>query len=227
MSSSEDSFGHRRPVRSYVLRQGRMTPGQEKAYTEQYPRHGVQLSEGMLNFDQLFPHQADVTLEIGFGMGDSLYEMAHDTPETNFVGGEVHRPGVGHLLHCLDESDPTNLKVYHGDVLDLLAHVSDHSLAAVQIFFPDPWPKKKHHKRRLLSEMFVTVLKDKLQSGGVLHFATDWQPYAEEVQEMMLTQRHYLPVQAPERPVTKYERRGLRLGHVVSDLAWQVQHSSA
>lgn len=211
----------RRPVRSYVLRQGRMTPGQEKAYENHIGRFGT--GSGPFTVDSVFSRDAPLVLEIGFGMGDSLYDMATANPSLNFVGVEVHKPGVGHLLTRLGSDDPGNLRVCHGDVQDFLARLAPASLARVQVYFPDPWPKKKHHKRRLLQPAFFDQLAVLLEPKGVLHFATDWEPYAEAVVETLAGDARFSAVTPPARPETKYERRGTRLGHVVSDLAWELE----
>ena len=176
------------------------------------------MSGGQLNFDQLFAASAPIILEIGFGMGDSLFEMASGNPHINYIGAEVHRPGVGHLLHLADEAKLANIKVFAEDSIDVLERcIPEKSLDGIQIFFPDPWHKKKHHKRRLISEEFSILLESRLKSGGVLHVATDWAHYAESIGE---TLSNWTSTVVPNRAQTKYERRGLKLSHEVFDLAY-------
>ena len=166
----------------------------------------------------MFAEQNPTVLEIGFGMGDSLFEMSQSDLATNYIGVEVHRPGVGHLLQLSDKAGLQNLRIFRDDSIDVLKQcINDKSLSKIQIFFPDPWHKKKHHKRRLISDEFVELLKSKLKDDGVLHIATDWMPYAEHIREVMT---HWREVPIPTRPITKYERRGLRLNHEVTDLAY-------
>lgn len=208
----------RRPIRSFVIREGRMTPGQKRALEEAWPQFGLEVSGGALNFSRLFASAGPVILEIGFGMGDSLFEMAVGNPHVNYIGVEVHRPGVGHLLNLADDAKLENIKVFAEDSIDVLTRcIPEKSLDGVQIFFPDPWHKKKHHKRRLISAEFVVLLESQLKSGGVLHIATDWAHYAESIEE---TLSNWTPATAPNRAQTKYERRGLRLDHEVFDLAY-------
>lgn len=211
----------RKEIRSYVIREGRMTDGQKRALDEQWARFGIDSSHGKLDFDSLFEVIQPVTVEIGFGMGDSLFEMASARPTTNFLGIEVHRPGVGHLLIKAAEADLANLKVMKKDSVEVLNHcVGNATVDCVQIFFPDPWHKKKHHKRRLINRDFVNLLADRLKPGGLFHVATDWPNYAEWINEAVLEVPELSPVPPPPRPVTKYERRGIRLEHEVRDLAW-------
>lgn len=208
----------RRAIRSFVIREGRMTPGQKRALEEAWPDYGLQVSDGLLGFDELFAASGPVVLEIGFGMGDSLFEMASGNPQINYIGVEVHRPGVGHLLYLADEAKLGNIKVFAEDSIDVLTRcIPEKSLDGIQIFFPDPWHKKKHHKRRLISEEFAGLLENRLKRGGVLHIATDWAHYAESIEE---TLSNWTSTVAPGRAQTKYERRGLKLNHEVFDLAY-------
>jgi len=208
----------RRPIRSFVIREGRMTPGQKRALEEAWPHYGLEVSAGALNLSQLFASSGPTILEIGFGMGDSLFEMAVGNPHINYIGVEVHRPGVGHLLHLADDAKLENIKVFAEDSIDVLTQcIPEKSLDGIQIFFPDPWHKKKHHKRRLISAEFAILLESRLKSGGVLHIATDWAHYAESIEE---TLSNWTPATTPNRAQTKYERRGLRLDHEVFDLAY-------
>jgi tRNA (guanine-N7-)-methyltransferase len=219
----------KRDIRSYVIREGRMTPGQRRALDEQWTRFGLDIANGLLDvsFEKspsekaLFEKKGDIVLEIGFGMGDSLFEMAQMSPETNFIGAEVHRPGVGHLLQLAASHELDNLKVFQADSIDVLTQcIPDNCLSKVQIFFPDPWHKKKHNKRRLISNEFVALIREKLAPLGIIHIATDWAPYAEVIKEVM---QGWTPCEIPQRVETKYERRGLRLDHEVFDLAYKKQ----
>ena len=207
----------KRDIRSYVIREGRMTPGQKRALDEQWDSFGLNLEDGQLN--AAFDKKADIVLEIGFGMGDSLFEMAQTFPEQNFIGVEVHRPGVGHLLQLTASHELKNLKVFRADSIDVLSLcIPDNSLSKVQIFFPDPWHKKKHNKRRLITNEFVGLVREKLKPEGILHIATDWAPYAEVIAEVM---QSWTSCEIPKRAETKYERRGLKLEHEVFDMAFK------
>jgi len=217
----------KRRIRSYVLRRGRMTPGQQRAYEQNWQRCGLAYSPQPLDFAAAFGRAGPLVLEIGFGMGQSLVEMAAAAADTNFIGIEVHRPGVGRLLHAMEERKVDNIRVYCHDAVEILRDcIPDGSLDTVQIFFPDPWHKKRHNKRRLIKPPFVEHLVSKLKPGGTLHLATDWENYAEQMMEVLSatptlanTQpaKQYAP--RPEhRPLTKFELRGERLGHGVWDL---------
>jgi tRNA (guanine-N7-)-methyltransferase len=223
--SEEQKF--MRPIRSFVLRTGRKTLSQERAYDELWPKYGLTLAAGRLDFKQLFGRESDVVFEIGFGMGDSLVEMALASPEQDFIGVEVHTPGVGRILNLIEEHQLTNLRVYTEDAVQVLADcIPEHSLAKVQIFFPDPWHKKKHNKRRIVQLEFMQQVRSKLKTGGIVHLATDWENYAEHMMEVMSAAHGYknmlgIGAFSPKpdfRPVTKFERRGLKLGHGVWDL---------
>lgn len=215
----EDHRGGR-GIRSYVLRQGRMTAGQRRAMSELLGRHGIALSAD-IDWVAAFGNERPVTLEIGFGMGESLLAMAVACPERNFVGVEVHAPGVGHLLARIEETGINNLKVVHGDVMAAIDHMTHDSLAHIQIFFPDPWHKKKHHKRRLINPAFVGRIVELMGDGALLHIATDWEPYATAISEVMAGFPQLRPCDVPWRPETKYESRGLRLGHRVTDVCYR------
>lgn len=217
----------RREIKSFVMRAGRMTQGQQRGLDEGWPRFGLSLEQGPLDPAALFGRSAPLTFEIGFGMGQSLLEMAQAAPEQDFIGVEVHRPGVGALLNGMLREEVTNLRVYSCDALDVLRQcVADSSLDRVLLFFPDPWHKSKHNKRRIVNERFAELVRQKLKPGGVLHMATDWEPYAEHMLEVMQAAPGYRNLSATgnwverpaERPVTKFERRGERLGHGVWDL---------
>lgn len=221
-----------RRIRSFVLRTGRMTEGQKRAYNFHWPSKGLELSDGLLDFEQVFDRQAPVVFEIGFGMGDSLAAMALNAPEQNFIGVEVHRPGVGRLMHLIDEAGLQNLRAFCDDAVEVLDRcIADGSLSRVQVYFPDPWHKKRHHKRRLIQPEFVQLLRSKLKVGGILHLATDWENYAEHMMEVMSAAEGYqnqagvgqYSLRPDFRPVTKFEKRGERLGHGVWDLLFERQ----
>ncbi|MGB0282305.1 MAG: tRNA (guanosine(46)-N7)-methyltransferase TrmB [Neptuniibacter sp.] len=221
---------HMRTVKSFVLRAGRMTEGQQKAMEDVWPQMGLELQNGMLNLADVFGREAPVVLEIGFGMGDSLIEMAKDQPEKNYIGIEVHRPGVGRILSNAEKAGLNNIQVFCDDAIEVLAQcIPDSSLDCIQLFFPDPWHKKRHHKRRIVQPEFAQTLRKKLKVGGVFHMATDWENYAEHMMEVMSVAEGYQNVAGngqyspqPEwRPVTKFQKRGERLGHGVWDLMFE------
>ena len=206
-----------------------MTRSQQRALVELLPRYGL-ATDTMIEPAAIFGRSAPLTLEIGFGNGDSLATMAAQDPASDFIGIEVHRPGIGHLLLELERQGITNVRVFTADAIEVLDHcIPDNSLSRVLLFFPDPWPKKRHHKRRIVRAGFVENLARKLVAGGILHMATDWEDYAEHMLEVM----NGVPVyrncagngsysQRPSyRPVTKFERRGQRLGHGVRDLVFE------
>lgn len=213
----------KRGIKSFVLRQGRLTPGQSKALDSGWPRYGLSLLDGVADFRSVFGNNNPVWLEIGFGMGDSLAEQASADANVNFVGVEVHRPGVGHLLIQVESLSLNNVRVFSEDSIDvLITAIADHSLDRVQVFFPDPWHKKRHNKRRLINQAFLLLLKQKLTANGLVHVATDWLPYAQEVQDLFAADADFEQVSAPVRPETKFERRGVRLGHTITDLAYRL-----
>ena len=228
--AGRDVEPHRRSIRSFVVRAGRMTVAQERAWRDLWPVFGIEQGAGLLDFPAVFGRAAPVTFEIGFGNGDSLVALALAHPERNFVGLEVHRPGVGHLMLRCEEERVGNVRIVCHDAVEILQQrVADAALDEVLLYFPDPWPKKRHHKRRIVQPPFVELVARKLQPGGVFRMATDWQPYAEHMLETAgrcallrneSTTGDYLP--RPEsRPVTKFEQRGHRLGHGVWDLAFR------
>jgi len=228
--TSGDEQKYMRKVRSFVLRAGRMTEGQQRGLEEAWPHYGLELDNGMINPAEVFGREAPVVLEIGFGMGDSLLSMANDQPEKNYIGIEVHRPGVGRLLNTAQTEGVKNLRVYCDDAVEVLAQcIPDGSLDCLQLFFPDPWHKKKHHKRRIVQPEFAQTIRQKLKVGGVFHMATDWENYAEHMMEVMSAAEGYNNVAGngayspqPEwRPVTKFQKRGERLGHGVWDLMFE------
>ncbi len=214
-----------RPIRSFVLRAGRMGPGQQRALDELGPRFVLPYRTEPLDLAATFGREAATVLEIGFGMGDATAQIAAAMPGTNFIGIEVHAPGVGALLKRIGERGLTNLRLVQHDAVEVLEHmIAPASLAGVHIYFPDPWHKKRHHKRRLIQPAWVRQLSARLAPGGYLHCATDWQPYAEQMLEVLGAEpslvnsaEGYAPRPA-WRPLTKFEQRGLKLGHGVWDL---------
>ncbi|MEH6493593.1 tRNA (guanosine(46)-N7)-methyltransferase TrmB [Halopseudomonas sp.] len=229
-AETEPTSPPRRAIRSFVMRAGRMTEGQQKGIDQGWPKFGLTLEQGQLDLDAVFGRQAPRTLEIGFGMGLSLLEMAQAAPEQDFIGIEVHRPGVGSLLNGLVTSGTDNVRVFDCDAIEVLKQcIADSSLDRLLLFFPDPWHKKKHNKRRIVQPSFAELVRSKLKPGGVLHMATDWEHYAEQMLEVMsaapgyrnqAADGTYIP-RPQERPVTKFERRGERLGHGVWDLKFE------
>lgn len=217
----------RRRIRSFVLRPGRMTGGQRRALEDGLPRFGLQREDGPLDPERAFGRPGPLVMEIGFGMGQSLVEMAAAQPDTNFIGVEVHRPGVGRLLHAMLEREVDNIRVYCDDAVAVLEScIGAGMLDGVQVFFPDPWHKKRHHKRRLIQPDFVDLLCRRLAPGGFLHLATDWENYAEQMMEVLSAESQLINTAGPgqfsprpgHRPLTKFEQRGQRLGHGVWDL---------
>jgi len=218
-----------REVKSFVRRAGRITPSQEKGLAESWPLYGLSIDDGLLDIKNMFKQQGEIVLEIGFGMGDSLVETAKAHPEKCYIGVDVHRAGVGALLAKMKKADVENIRIYCDDAIDVLEKcIADNSLDAVLIFFPDPWPKKKHHKRRLVQPEFLQLLSKKIKSKGILHLATDWGNYAEHMMEVLEASDDFENQQgknkfAPrpeERFKTKFEKRGEKLGHDVWDLVF-------
>jgi len=205
------------------MRAGRMTAGQERGWQHGFPKFGLTLTNGTLDWDASFGGEGRRVVEIGFGMGDSLLSMAQADPETQFVGIEVHRPGVGRLLAQVMAKEVSNLRVFADDAVEVMSHcLAPDSIDGIHIFFPDPWHKKRHHKRRLIQPPFVRQLVARLREGGYLHLATDWEPYAEEIESLFGSMKQFNRVAAPWRPQTKFERRGVKLGHTIFDLAYRL-----
>ena len=216
------------PIRSFVLRQGRVSNAQRRAVDTQLSVYGIAYAPGELDFEQVFGRRAPVILEIGFGMGETTAQIAQAHPENNYLGIEVHTPGVGGLLKLIVENGLTNLRLVQHDAVEVLTHmIAPASLAGAHIFFPDPWPKKRHHKRRLLQPGFVSLLASRLAPGAYLHSATDWQEYAEQILAVFAAEpalANTAPGFAPRpdyRPLTKFESRGLKLGHGVWDIIFR------
>lgn len=220
--------GARRPVRSYVLRAGRMGPGQARALTELGPRFLLPYRADAVDLDALFGRSGPKILEIGFGMGEATAQIAAENPHIDFLGIEVYTPGVGALLKRIGELNLGNVRIVQHDALAVIQHMlQEASLDGAHIFFPDPWPKKRHHKRRLIQPAFVKLLTSRLKPGGYVHLATDWEDYARQMLAMLSaepglenTAEGFAP-RPPYRPLTKFEQRGLRLGHGVWDLLFR------
>jgi tRNA (guanine-N7-)-methyltransferase len=227
VEEAEQEGKYIRKIRSFVKREGRLTKAQARALALHWGAMGLSHEDGAIDVNNLFGNNNPIVLEIGFGMGKSLVEMAKNAPELNFIGIEVHRPGVGACILLAEEQGVTNLKVYEHDAIEILANcIPDASLTAVQLFFPDPWHKKKHHKRRIVQADFVETIRQKLKVGGIFHMATDWENYAECMIADMLSApgynnlsdtNDYVP-RPDSRPLTKFENRGQRLGHGVWDI---------
>jgi tRNA (guanine-N7-)-methyltransferase len=226
---TEPEIPHKRTIRSFVRREGRMTLGQKKAFDALWPQFGMDAAQALPTIHAPFGQPAPVVLEIGFGTGDSLAQQAITHPQYHYIGIEVHRPGVGHLLSLIAKHQLDNIRIYCADAVEVLTHcIPDNSLATVQIFFPDPWPKKRHHKRRLVQTPIVNLIASKLTPGGTLHLATDWEHYAEHMLQVLsacpalaTTATNGRFVERPaSRPLTKFETRGKRLGHGVWDLVF-------
>ena len=215
------------------MRAGRMTPGQQRGWDEGFPQYGLSAEQGALDWDDQFGASGRRIVEIGFGMGDSLIQMAQADPGAQFIGIEAHRPGVGRLLSRVLAEKIQNVRVYAEDAVDVFAQsLTLESLDAIHIFFPDPWHKKRHHKRRLIQPGWVREITQRLKAGGYLHLATDWEPYAEHMFDVLddvpsLKNASGAPrsaVPRPDyRPLTKFEARGERLGHRVQDLVYLKQ----
>lgn len=218
----------KRPIRSFVIRNGRMTPSQQLAIDTLFPVYGLEYVEQPLNLETVFGNTNPVWLEIGFGDGEALMAMAEARPDTNFIGIEVHAPGVGHLLAGIERRDLPNIRVIRHDALDVLTSmIPATSIARILLLFPDPWHKKRHHKRRILNEETIPLIAGVLVKQGVLHCATDWAEYAESMLEVLeaselsnLNHNGAYSERPDYRPLTKFEQRGLRLGHEVADLLY-------
>lgn len=223
-----DNQLYQRTVKSFVLRQGHLSPAQQRAIERGMPRWGIEYRPQLLDLQQQFGRNSPKILEIGFGMGAATAEIAAAHPENDYLGIEVHGPGVGNLLKLIDEHELNNLRIIRHDAVEVLENMLGGStLDGVHIFFPDPWPKKRHHKRRLIQTPLIETLAQKLKPGGYLHCATDWEEYAQQMLEVLSacpalcnTANDYAPRPA-YRPLTKFEMRGLRLGHGVWDIIFK------
>lgn len=215
-------------IRSYVLRQGRVSPAQQRAVKELLPRFGISYANRKLNLDQVFDRHAPKILEIGFGMGDSTAAIAQAHPEIDYIALEVHTPGVGNLLKLIESQQISNIRIMQHDAVEVLRDmIADEILDGVHIFFPDPWHKARHNKRRLIQSPFIVKLLQKIKPGGYIHVATDWEDYAQQILEVLSnepllenTAADYAP-RPSYRPLTKFEQRGLKLGHGVWDIVFR------
>jgi len=228
------SEAQHRPIRSFVMRAGRMTSGQARALEGLWPRYGVEFSPAPLSLDQVFARRALRTLEIGFGNGEHLASLAGAHPERDYFGIEVHRPGVGHLLMLAQTNNLRNVRVSMHDAVEVLREqIAPGALDEVLVLFPDPWHKKRHHKRRLIQPPFVELLASRLTTSGVLRLATDWEPYALQMLEVLSASGGFVNLspsgdwmpRPEERAPTRFEKRGARLGHGVWDLAFRLRPS--
>ncbi|MBI4206988.1 MAG: tRNA (guanosine(46)-N7)-methyltransferase TrmB [Betaproteobacteria bacterium] len=219
---------HHRPIRSYVLRQGRVSKAQQRAHDTLLPVFGIPFAHEIVDLDRVFGRSAPKILEIGFGMGETTAQIASRYPENDYLGIEVHTPGVGSLLKQIQELGLTNVRIVQHDAVEVLTHmIGPRSVDGVHVFFPDPWPKKRHHKRRLIQPPFVALLAERMKPGAYLHVATDWEDYAGHILsvlsatlELRNTAEGYAPRPA-HRPQTKFESRGLKLGHRVWDIVFR------
>jgi tRNA (guanine-N7-)-methyltransferase len=226
--NAADPTAARRSIKSYVLRAGRMGTGQQRALDELAPRYVLAFEPQVLDTNRVFGRTAPLVVEIGFGMGQATAAIAQSRPDVDFLGIEVHAPGVGALLQRIDELQLSNLRIVQHDAVEVLtAMIAPRSLAGLHVFFPDPWPKKRHWKRRLIQPPFVALAASRLAEGGLLHCATDWQPYAEQMLEALSaepllanTAAGFAP-RPDTRPETKFERRGTALGHGVWDVLFR------
>ena len=219
----------RRPIRSYILRQGRITAAQTKAIQENLKKHAIVFENQPIDFNDAFQNRSgELVLEIGFGMGTSTAEIAKANPNKNYIAIEVHSPGVGNLIKLIQENDIFNLKIIQHDAVEVLnTMIKNDSLDGIHIFFPDPWPKKRHHKRRLIQESFLKLMAQKIKQSGYLHIATDWEDYALWIidlldKETLLQKTSEDFFRKPDyRPLTKYENRGIKLGYKVWDMIYR------
>jgi len=219
-----------RPIRSFVLRQGRFTPAQQRAFDEYWPQFGIDFNGQLHDFNLTFGRNAPKVLEIGFGNGDALVYAAQNDPARDYIGIEVHAPGVGHLLNTLNHHQMKNIRIYHHDAVEVLEQeINDDTLAEIRIYFPDPWHKKRHHKRRLIQPKLANLLVHKLQKNGLFHLATDWEEYAQHMWDVLDNTEGLINCAGKrgsiERPAwrlqTRFENRGRKLGHGVWDLLYQ------
>ncbi len=216
----------RRTVRSFVKRAGRMTAAQERALRELWPQFGIAFSEELLNLDSIFRRSAPRVLEIGFGNGETLIEQASANPATDYLGIEVHEPGVGHCMLHAATARISNLRLFRRDAIEVMTHqIPDASLNRVNLYFPDPWPKKRHHKRRILQSAFLALVAEKIEAAGSFRISTDWENYAEHIDDLLepqtlfkLSEKRVHDGDDPlDRPITKFEQRGRELGHKIWD----------
>ncbi len=217
MPDTNDKSSVRRSVRSFVRRAGRITVAQKKALTDLWPSYGIPHTPGIIDFDRCFGRTAPRIVEIGFGNGEALVAAAMAHPEYDFVGIEVHEPGVGHCMLRVHDASLTNVRIISHDAVEVLKEqIADGALAGINLYFPDPWPKKRHHKRRIVQPDFATLMACKLAPDGQFHVATDWAPYAGHIDDVISSSGLFAPLRdAAQRPKTKFERRGEQLGHEI------------
>jgi len=230
LNEEQVSESQKRRIRSFVRRTGRLTAGQQLGYDRQWDKLGFALADGEFDIPKAFGREAYTVLEIGFGMGQSFIEMAKTDPEKNYIGIEVHTPGVGSALRMADEESVTNVRISEDDAIEVLKHqIADESFDCLQLFFPDPWHKKRHNKRRIVNEEFIQKIRSKMKPGGIIHMATDWEPYAVHMMEVLSAAEGYknqagegqYTARPDHRPLTKFEKRGEKLGHGVWDLFFE------
>ena len=217
-----------RPIRSFVLRQGRVSNAQRRAHETLLPQYGIPFADSLIDLDQVFGRSAPKFLEIGFGMGETTAAITQAHPQNDYLAIDVHTPGVGSLLKLIEESGLTNLRIIQHDAVEVLQRMlPPECLGGTHIFFPDPWPKARHHKRRLIQPQFIALLSERLKHGGYVHVATDWEEYAQQILQVLgnepqlaNTAADYAPCPS-YRPSTKFEQRGLKLGHGVWDLVFR------
>jgi tRNA (guanine-N7-)-methyltransferase len=211
-------------VRTYRLRGSRITAPQQSALDKYWEIYGMQYSEDFIEIPQLFPNSKEVILEIGFGMGEATALIGRDFPETGFIAVEVHKPGIGKLMARIEELGLSNVRIIEGDAHPILkTMIPDKSVDGIHLFFPDPWPKKRHHKRRIVNNEFLKLVHSKIKDGGFIHIATDWVPYAEQIQEVFAPSPLFSGgvVERPEwRPITRFEGQGITKEHQVNDLRY-------
>lgn len=227
MTEVKEEQPHLRKIRSFVLREGRVTNAQERALKEFWPLWGLDYQEEKISIKEIFKNDNPTTVEIGFGMGKSLIEMAKADPNRNFIGIEVHKPGVGAILAGINGANINNIRVIRHDAVEVLQNMlEDNSIDRLQLYFPDPWHKARHHKRRIVKQEFLDIILPKLTVGGVIHMATDWEDYANQMLEVLtadtrlsnLSKDNTFVPRPDYRPMTKFEQRGIKLGHGVWDL---------
>jgi tRNA (guanine-N7-)-methyltransferase len=235
MSSPKEPLQHPRTIKSFAIREGRLTPRQEQALEAEWARYVLPANE-LIDWANVFPSETNlpkpIILEIGFGMGHALLKNAQAQPDCCFIGIEVYRPGIGALLSELKTRQINNVRVFYGDAVEIFNHcVPNQSLDGVHIFFADPWPKRRHHKRRLIQTAFVNLIVQKLKAKGTLHLATDWEDYATHMIRVLSSIKELVPVDntahKKNRPLTKYEQRGKKLGHGVWDLVYERSSTTA
>jgi len=233
MAAEQDVSRQHRPIRSFVRRAGRLTPSQQKALDALWPEFGVEYAGQALALDELFGRHAPVVVEIGFGNGETLVQQAVENPDHDYIGIEVHTPGVGHCLIAARKARVTNLKVIEHDAIAVLeTQIPALAVRRINLYFPDPWPKKRHHKRRIIQASFLELCASRLTANGTLHIATDWANYAEHIDEVFAQSDLFFIAERSEhsgdkpldRPMTKFERRGLRKGHRIWDWKFERAH---